>query len=520
MKWIKRISIVVVSLVLLLILLNFGLNWWISVRLPGIINRENDSPYQITYKDIDVSLVSRNMTATDIVVVPKSSLDSKKGKAGLYAKVKSVEVNGFGIWQIISGKRIDARSIVIDKPSVTLLKANERAIDNPKSISSEVVRPFIKIINVSDVFLNHGTIKITGIAKNKRILDVSNVNIKLEGIAITDQTLEETVPFTFKTYAIDCDSIFYKSSQYYHLVTQKIETTNNGLSVKGFKVIPEYDKQTFARIIPMERDLYAISASDIAVNNMTWAFKKEKLNFHATSVILDDVNANIFRSKAPKDDPKKKKLYSEMLRNIKFPMEIDTLKMLHSRVAYEETTEFGKSPGVLTFSKFNMYVTGLQSGYGQTKMPDVRIKILCNFMETSRLDVDWRFNVLDKADRFNIRGRFFNFPAEALSEFTKPYLNATFKGSLDEVYFNFNGNDDGAKGDFAINYDDLKVAIYKKKDKKKKNKIISAIANLFVKNDTKDKVTNAEISVVRAKDRSFFNLLWRSLEEGLKEILL
>jgi hypothetical protein len=194
--------------------------------------------------------------------------------------------------------------------------------------------------------------------------------------------------------------------------------------------------------------------------------------------------------------------------------------MLHSRVAYEETTEFGKSPGVLTFSKFNMYVTGLQSGYGQTKMPDVRIKILCNFMETSRLDVDWRFNVLDKADRFNIRGRFFNFPAEALSEFTKPYLNATFKGSLDEVYFNFNGNDDGAKGDFAINYDDLKVAIYKKKDKKKKNKIISAIANLFVKNDTKDKVTNAEISVVRAKDRSFFNLLWRSLEEGLKEILL
>jgi hypothetical protein len=520
MKWIKRISIVVVSLVLLIILLNFGLNWWISVRLPGIINRENDSAYQITYKDVDVSLVTRNLTATDIVLVPKSSLDSKKGKAGLYAKIKSVEVNGFSIWQIVSGNRIDARSLVIDKPEVTLLKANERAIDNPKSISSEVVKPFSKVIKVSDVFLNNGTIKITGIAKNKRILDVSNINIKLEGISVTDKTLAETVPFSFKTYAIDCDSIFYQSSEYYHFVTHKIETTNNGLRVKGFRMIPEYSRVNFVRRIPMERDLYAISASDIAISNVDWRFKNDKFNFHAGSVLLDDVNADIYRSKAPKDDPKKKKLYSEMLRNVKFPMKIDTLKMLHSKVQYEETLEYGKSPGVLTFSKFNMYVTGLESGYGQTKMPDVRIKILCNFMQTSRLDVDWRFNVLDKADRFNIRGRFFNFPAEALSEFTKPYLNATFKGSLDEVYFNFNGNDNGAQGDFAINYDDLKVSIYKEKQPKKKRKFLSAIVNLFVKNDTKDKVTNAEINVQRNKQRSFFNLLWKSLEEGLKEILL
>jgi len=162
----------------------------------------------------------------------------------------------------------------------------------------------------------------------------------------------------------------------------------------------------------------------------------------------------------------------------------------------------------------------LQSGYRQKKMPDVKIKIRCNFMESSRLDVDWRFNVLDKAENFNIRGRFFDFPAERLSDFTKPYLNATVKGSLDEVYFNFNGNDDRAKGDFAINYDDLKVKIFKKKDPGKKNKLLSAIANLFVKNDTKDKVTGAEVSVERQKDRSFFNLLWKCLEEGLKKILL
>ncbi len=520
MKWIKRIAIIVVSLVALLLLANVGLNWWISRKLPQIINRENDTPYQITYKDIDISLLAHQMRAKEIVVVPKSSLDSKKQKAGLYAKIESIEVNGFSIWQILGSDRIQARSLVVDKPQVILLKANARAIDNPKSIGSEVVKPFSKVIAVRDVFLNNGSIKITGIEKNERILDVSNVNIKLEGIAITDKTLSQKLPFSFETYMIDCDSVFYQSSEYYYLVSKKIETTNHGLNIKGLKVVPEYSRENFIHRIPMERDWYAISTANIAINQMNWGFVDEQFGFAAQSVIVDNVNADIYRNKAPKDDPKKKKLYSELLRNLPFAMRVDTLKLLRSRLQYEESLEYGKKPGVLTFSKFNLYAVGLKSGFAQTKMPDVRIKILCNFMETSRLDVDWTFNVLDKADRFNIRGRFFDFPAERLSEFTKPYMNATFKGSLDEVYFNFNGNDEGAKGDFAINYDDLKVSIYKKDKPKKKRKFLSAIANLFVKDDTKDKVDNAEISVERNKQRSFFNLLWKSLEAGLKEILL
>jgi len=520
MKWVKRIAVIVLSLVVLLVLANVGLNWWIEKRLPQIINRENDSQYKITYKDIDVSLVARTIAAKEIIVVPKTSLNSSKEKAGLYAKIKSLEVNGFGIWQLLSGERITARSLVVDYPEVTLLKANNRAIDNSKSIGSEVVKPFSKVITVSDVFLNHGSVKINEIIKDKRILDVANVNIKLEGIAINNYTLTQKLPFTFKTYAIDCDSVFYQSSEYYHLVSKKIETTNDGLHIKNFKVVPEYSRENFIRRIPVEKDLYALSVTDMSINKMVWGFKNDKFKLDAQSIVLDDVNADIYRSKGPKDDPKKKKLYSEILREVKLPIKVDTLLMKRSRLQYAEARELGKPPGVLTFSRFNLRATNLQTGYGQTKMPNVRINISCNFMESSRLTVDWTFNVLNKADHFNIKGRFFNFPAERLNDFTKPYLNATVKGSLDEVYFNFNGNDEGAKGDFAINYDDLKVTIYKKDKPKKKRKFLSAIANLFVKNDTKDKVTNDEVSVERDKDRSFFNLLWKTLQAGLKEVLL
>ncbi len=519
MKWIKRIAIGLLSLVLIVVLADIGLNAWIKYQLPHIINENNDSPYEITYKELKISLLDRNLKATDIVLVPKASLNHSKNKAGIYSKITAIEVNDFSLWDIVFGKRIHARNLIVSNPEVNLLKANEKALENPKSIGSEIVKPFSRIITVSDVFLNNGKFRI-GTLKNKTILEISNVSIKLEGILITDATLAQKLPFAFRTYAIDCDSVFYRPDGFYRMTLQGLKTTNTGLRFDKFELRPELNRKAFVRALPKEKDIYDISVGSVAVDRIDWGFKGDDFFFRSGNITLDRVVADIYRNKGPKDDPTTRKMYSEMLRNIPFALKVDTLLMRRSRITYEEALDYDKSPGVLTFSKFNMHVTGLQSGFRQAKMPDVRIKVLCNFMESSRLDVDWTFNVLDKSDRFNIRGRFFDFPADRLTAFTKPYLNVTFKGSLDEVYFNFTGNNERSGGDFAINYDDLKVKIFKKKDKKKQSKLLSAIANLFVKHDTKDKVNNAEVSVKRTKNRSFFNLLWRCLEEGLKKIML
>lgn len=88
-------------------------------------------------------------------------------------------------------------------------------------------------------------------------------------------------------------------------------------------------------------------------------------------------------------------------------------------------------------------------------------------MNTSPLTINWKLNVLDPTDGFNIQGKILNFPAEKLTPFIKPYLNVTVKGMLDQVHFNFTGNDKSIKGDFAIDYDDLKLTVYRKKNGKR-----------------------------------------------------
>ena len=520
MTWYKKVLIGLVAVLALVVVLNWGLNLWIANRLPHLINEKNNSEYKITYSDLSISLISQNLVAHEVILVPKSSLDSKKDQPGFYANVKTIEVISFNIWEIVFGDKIIAKSLLITNPEITYLKEKTTADEERKEVKEEAKKPFKNIIFVSDVILKRGNFRMNELATNKKLFEANNLGFAMSEIMVSEQTLDRKLPFTYGKYLVTCDSLFFQQDEFYHLRANNVKATEKSLSMAAFAMTPDHSRKTFVKMIPAEKDQFRISAKSLDISKLKWGFARERFFLDAGAIVLDDVDANIYRSKMPVDDLTKKKLYNKLLRDISFDLSIDTLKIKNSRVVYEEEKDFSKGPGILTFNDFNMDVMNISSGKNHKKLPDVKIKVKCKFMNVAPLDIDWSFNVLDQSDGFNIQGRIFNFPAERISAFTKPYVNATIKGDLDEVYFNFSGNDKTVSGDFAINYDDLKVDIYKKKDRKKKNKFLTSIANLFVKNDTKEKVTSAEVSLERIQEKSFFNFLWRSIAEGLKKIMI
>lgn len=521
MKWIKRAVIILLVLLLIVPLLNLGLNYWISVRLPGIINKENDSPYSITYKDLDISLIKSTVIAKDVVLCPKAALIDTIIKKGIYAKIESIEIKDVKLWSLIFSTKIEARSISVTKPEVVLYKKSEKAINNSKSIRSEVVAPFQKIILVSDIYLNKGDVKIINIQNDKLLLSIANISAKLEDIVLTDELLEHKIPFSYRNYALSCDSLYYRPSRFYDIRTKHIETTKEGLLLKKFTMIPQYSRSEFVKKLPKEKDIFTLQADAITLENMEWGFdKKEAFFFHTGTLLLDHVAANIYRGKMPPDDLSKKPLYNKLLREIPFDLKIDTLKIRNSLLEYEEEKTFEKGAGLLSFHHLNMTARNISSGFQKKKLPNVTIAINCRFMNVSPMKVDWSLNVLDKSDGFRIKGSILRFPAEKLTPFVKPYMNITAKGMLDKVYFDFTGNDKSAKGDFAIDYDNLKFVIYRENDRKKKNKFLTAIASIFIKKDTKEKVKNTHVEVERIPEKSFYNFFWRSIAEGLKKLLI
>lgn len=516
----KKILLVVLGILLFLGFLNFAINFWVESKLPQLINNENNTDYTISYKDIDLSIWNSSITAYDVSISPKKSLKNSDKKMGLYGNVELIKVNNFNLWSILFGKKIKANNLVISKPFITLYKNNQKAVNDYNNINSKVFKPFEKIIIVSDLYLNEGHFKILDVENDKILVNAHNINFKLEGIVLNETTLNKKIPIVYSQYSLVCDSVFYKLNEFYELKSKKITATEKGLNLDIFELNPTCTRKEFVQKIPKEKDLYTILAEKVSINNMNWSFDDDAFSFKTNTIILDKINANIYRGKMPVDDLSKKELYSNLLRNLNASIKIDTLLIKDSFLTYEEEKTFDKGPGKLFFSDFNMLVQNIESGYKKTKLPDVTIKINCNFMKKSPLDINWSFNVLDKTEGFKIAGSIYKFNAQELEDFTKPYMNVKVKGVLDEVHFNFAGNDFVNKGKFSLKYDDLKVEIYQNDKRLKKNKFLSAIGNLFVKNDSDEEIKTTEIEVERNSEKSFYNLLWISLADGLKQILL
>src|SRR5690606_6208844 len=80
-------------------------------------------------------------------------------------------------------------------------------------------------------------------------------------------------------------------------------------------------------------------------------------------------------------------------------------------------------------------------------------------------------------------------------------------------------NKNGIGGELKMVHQDLKIAVLKQTGEK--DKLLSAVANIFVKTDSGNYPASVTVDgVERDETKSFFNLFWRGIEQGLKKTLI
>ncbi|KOS07456.1 hypothetical protein AM493_16435 [Flavobacterium akiainvivens] len=512
MKFIKPILITLGVLLLLVLVANFALTRYITKKLPTIISEQKDFPYNLSYKDLDVNLLTGSLSVDQAFLAPKDSLENAV-KNGVFAKIESIDVSGVKIWQLIKHDKIIVKKVTLNKPEVILYNREKKY-----SVENDIQKPFEQTIQTGSLYIKNGSFKMMDSVQNPKLRG-TNISFELHNIKVDSATVEKNIPIRYRDYKLSCDSLFFNAGQYYNITLNNITTTDSTLSIDRFRMLPKQNRKQFSNMLPKELDQFNIEAGKINIPKADWGFANDTLYVHAPEVALEKVFANIYRSKEPKDDPTRKKLYSELLRSLKFDLKVDKLLIKNSTIEYEEQLNFGKPAAKVSFSKFYATISNVYSPIAKAKLPNTTIDVQCLFMKSAPLKVNWSFNSLDESDSFTIVGRLQNIRSEEVNPITKPLMNAETSGTINEVRFTFNGNRIRSNGSFAINYEDLKVDIYKK-DGKKKNKVTSALGNLLVKNDSKGKLKEVQIAVDRKQDKSVFNFLWRFVQEGLKETVL
>ncbi|KAA0127526.1 hypothetical protein FY557_12980 [Chryseobacterium sp. SN22] len=443
-----------------------------------------------------------------ISVVPNGSADGKTSMD------LTVDYIGFAInqWDVADKKmNLDIKEVLVDRVKGGIKAGGA----NSKTDKQGNIKGIQFPINIRKVTLRNSDITYD---KNNQPLTLNHLNATVNDIQLNAKESRPGMEVRIKSYTVTSDNFLYKT-RFYRMTAGALKADQNTVNISRFAMKPLVSRAQFIKMIPVERDLYDIKAAQITANG-TWDLFSDQKSINASNVTIQSADANIFRSKIPADDPKEKPLYSRLLRSIKIPMVVNNLNLRNSQLVYEEDTPESAGPGKLTFSNFNMNVKNLNSAKMKGKPTRVDIKINCSFMNLAPLSVNWNFDVADQRDIFTISGRTTNLPARGINPFIRPYLHVTATGTIQEMLFNFRGDPKGLNGRFNLKHKDLKVAILDKENREKKG-FLTAVANLLVKSDSGKLPEDAEIEdVERDPTKSFFNMFWKGIEQGLKKTLI
>lgn len=461
----------------------------------------------VVYKDITIDFIAGS------VLVSKPSL--KLGSAEITAR--EIKVIDLDYKEYFSSKKIVFDRIVFKKPEILIIQSD--TAEKPKNLNPN--KKFKEDIEIKHLVIEDGNLKIAENHASTNGLFISLKNMNIYDLHITEKSIKNKIPFAYGEISLNSDSLYYSLSPDHELLVKKLKLKKGVLSISDLKIIPKYSKAEFDRRQKVEADRFDLQIDQISMNNFSWGFAGDKLQLQSAETRIKNAEFFIYRNKLLPDDTSFKPLYSQKLRELETKLKFDRINIINSSLYYEERSIAGKPPGKINFSNLNFEITNLSNWDLDTKNPmKTSLKANAKFMDESKLKFNMEFYINDPKDKFNFSGSLAGISAGAMNSFLKPALNIEVQGEISSMYFNFFGNNEQALGDTRLQYHDFKVEVLKK-DGFSKNKILSGLANLILKNEVSNKKMNQKnISAIRDKTKSFWNFLWLCIRNGaLKSFL-
>jgi len=459
---------------------------------------------EIDFEEVDVSLWSGKLEVKQPTYQKNNSV----------IKSDKAQISGFSYYQFLVNDKIEIDRLLIDDAVVNIQQNKEK--DSSENSSS---KKFNKNVVVKKVELNGSLIYRQDSLK---FLTAENFKISIDSVGLNNETIKSKIPFNYKDFKVEISQVDYTLNQLQDLAVKYIELDPSKLVLKNIDYKPKLSKEDYIEVIPYEKDLMNLNLKQLTINNYDLKFQEDQPQFTANYIELDSIDFWIYRDKTVKDDVRKKDMYSKMLREMKLKLAIDSLKVKNTHLDYQEMINKNRAPGRIFFDNLNLSMYNVTNiNLDRKDFPETHVDIQTKFMGKSNFDVDWDFKINDKNDVFTIKGQTFNIPESSINSFFVPAFGMRTEGEVSELYFNFRGNATQASGELQIAYENFKVEVLKK-DSDDKNTILSALANLIVKKNSKKngETTKNPKAVQRDQTKSFWNYFWKCLEAGLREALM
>lgn len=314
----------------------------------------------------------------------------------------------------------------------------------------------------------------------------------------------------------------------YHFSLRNISANSlqKSLLIENISLLPVLTEKEFALHFPFQKDRYQVSMSNIQLNGieMDNLFRRSLI---ANELTIGNTMVRIYRDmNKPADTVNKTGNYpSQLLQKVNLPISIKTGELPLVSVEYKEKRKKNGGTGTIRFENTDLHISNITNIPSEISNNGVlRVNFSSDIQGSIALKGNLSFFLNGNKGDFRMTGTIGGFNAPSLNNISVPMALIRVKtGYMEGIEFDFEGDDFGAGGEMVMKYRNLKIEVLKQKNKNadtlKKRGLITFIANMAISDDNPGNGTLRRVNPGRRRNprKSFFNLIWKTLFDGMKE---
>ncbi|GAB1462252.1 AsmA family protein [Pedobacter sp.] len=511
----------------------------LTTKIKEGVNSASNGLYKIDFQDIHLNLLTGTAILDNIILLPDTNVfrqlkEAKQAPTHLFRiKVAHLKISRVGVFNAYFNKKVSLNAIVLDRPSIDMVyhkvaKKRDTIKDERtlyQQISNSLKSIAVKQIKVIDADFDYYNGK-------QKLNAVKHLSINVKDVLI-DSAAQFDTTRVFHSKNIGFELIGYQSETKDKMYTLKLDTlrgsiTGRDLEIRGFKMEPMYSKIAFSRKYRAQRDRYDLNFKKINLSGIDYVGLNNNGELHVEEIRLGPAEVNVFmnRELSPPAIDKARNFPHVALKRIPIPTVVEVLKIAKVNVAYGEYNPKTKEIGTVKLDGLNGVINNLTNDSARLVTKNYAYADLTTYvMGVAKLNVKIDFNLTANNAAFHYKGTVGGFDLKALNAIAKPLGEIEIEsGKVTSASFDVSANNGGSKGVVNFYYNNLKVKMLGEDDdgKEKKKGLLSFLANtLLIKDDNMvgEKGRTATVIHERVPQASFFNLMWKTIFKGMREIV-
>jgi len=338
-------------------------------------------------------------------------------------------------------------------------------------------------------------------------------------------------PNAFTSTVIDAQKIvlnFHQSQNELRFGMLHISVPDSEMTADSIKYYSLIDDEQFFAKSQFKQTRFHFDISKIKIMGLNCLALLQGNIYSARNINIHDVFLDIFvNMDKPYDvNSSNPEMLNEALSSMKEIVKVDSLKIINGRLNYSERFAIGATPGIVTFNKVNVLVSGIANN---TAHPDTTIihgEGL--FMNSGTMKLFMAIPPTSKDFSLRYSGSLSTMDVTVLNSFIEPCEHKRIKsGILQSATYNINVNSGYANGTLRAAYKDLSIAVLNK-NTGSENGIFDRISSIFSKvfiirgsniPDEDGLMKIGEIKYARKPTDYYFNFLWFALRNGIADVI-